>query len=151
MNQLFITMLVALVSIRSNMKRIVLATLVVVMMLSCKEDDPAPTRTQLLTSVVWHLKGVLADGVELKIELCSEDDQVTFEPDGDFQWAYNSVKCAGQGKGNGGEWELAKDDTELTLITSIEVNKFRILKFTKTVMTLEKKEDGWIYFFESVQ
>lgn len=136
------------------MKKVFLSTLILSgLLLSCKDDDqPAAGRAQLLTSTGWYLTGGILEGEEQDVDFCYDDDELVFQPDGDFRWDYGNVKCVdGDPDVVSGMWTLTKDDTELTIDSGAGPLKFRILELTASTLTVERKDFPLIYFFEPVQ
>jgi hypothetical protein len=134
---------------KKNLFAIVLISLVAV---ACKDDDPAPTKTQILASITWRLTGGEVDGDEVKVEDCYEDDEINFEEDGTLTWAYGSFRCYdGEPSVLAGTWEFKRNETEF-VIEGVTATEFELIELTTDVFRIQRKEEPLAtLIFEPVQ
>ena len=100
---------------------------------ACNNDDPAPTRTQLLCAKPWRLVETSINGVEEPADACNDDDQITFMESGEFSWDYGTVDCVSQPDQAPGSWQLLKNDTEIVWEYGHGLSRMEILELSPQV------------------
>lgn len=103
------------------MKKIILYAFVLASVLpfGCsKKDDPAPSRTVLLTSKTWKLKSVTLNGQDFTSsyydEDCQKDDLFNFKTDGKYTYTDAGVKCSPVGD-DSGTWSFGANEATLIM------------------------------------
>lgn len=116
----------------------VLAALIV----SCK-DDPGPSRTSLLASNTWRITHITNDGDEQELPECFEDDEITFEEDGDFEWYFGANECTVSESGAlEGSWTFEKNETEIIWEFDGDELEFEILEITSAILRFKLLGSG---------
>jgi len=114
---------------------------------SCKDDDPAPSKTDLLTAKSWV---VSAGEIEYSgqrfpypaiVQDCDKDDVTTFTKDGKFTTNVGTVLCDTE-KNYGGVWQFKENDTILALKedgeTDFDENTITVLTDSKLEIFIEE-------------
>lgn len=119
---------------------------VMVVMLSCSDDDDDASRTDLLTARAWiatkyEIGGTVADIVE-----CSADDVLDFSKDGKFTITVGALACDDDEKDLQGTWSLKDNDQVLSMTIDGVTNEGTIVTLTSTTLKLKSTsiltEDG---------
>lgn len=119
---------------------------VMVVMLSCSDDEDDARRTDLLTAHAWiatkyEMGGTVADMIE-----CSADDVLTFSKDGKFSDTVGPLTCDDDEKDLQGTWALKDNDQVLSMTIDGVTNEGTIVTLTSTTLKLKSKsiltEDG---------
>lgn len=119
---------------------------VMVVMLSCSDDDDDASRTDLSTARAWiatkyEIGGTVADIVE-----CSADDILDFSKDGKFTITVGALACDDDEKDLQGTWSLKDNDQVLSMTIDGVTNEGTIVTLTSTTLKLKSTsiltEDG---------
>jgi hypothetical protein len=115
------------------MKKLLHVTLHVSLLLfltvSCKEDDPAPTKTDLLTSKPWKLIYLKLLDIESQPKDCAKDDIYIFNKDKTSTQDEGPTKCnPNDPQVIAQNWSFNPDETLLTLTAGTGSASFTIDK-----------------------
>jgi len=114
---------------------------------SCKkDDDPSPSRTELLTAKSWVTTSseIEYNGQRFPftlVEDCDKDDVTTFTKDGKYTVNVGTKLCDNE-KNYGGVWQFKDNDTILQLKedgeTEFDDNAISVLTDTKLTVFIEE-------------
>lgn len=152
---------------RIQMKKSLLAVLLLVICLSCKEETPAPTKTELLTNKTWKWVGgtispaydvfgigvLVGDDYFTRVPECWRDDLWIFSNDNKFTHDEGPSKCniADPQAYIKGIWKFETEEStiKITKDGSGEV-VWNINELTSTSLKIAEtfKENGKTYTFQ---
>jgi hypothetical protein len=104
-----------------------------------KEEDPPPTKTQLLTSASWKFKSASVSGVDItnQLQACQKDNVYTFNSSGSSAMDEGATKCnAADPQSTSGTWSFASNETIINLASPLFTGGGTSL----TVVTLSETE-----------
>jgi len=115
---------------------------------SCKDDDPAPSRTELLTAKSWVIASAEIEYAGQRFPYttevfddCDMDDVTTFTKDGKYTTNVGTNLC-GNEKNYTGVWQFKENDTILSVKeegeTEFDDNKITDMTATKIEIFIEE-------------
>ena len=134
--------------------RSVLVLMMIVLMISCKKDDPS--KTELLTGKNWITTGMTIDppidlfGIQISdiyslMDECSKDNYYRFETDGTWVVDDGATKCdSADVQTITGIWFFSSDETEITCIVEGDTVTQTIdqISDSKIVTKISEMEDN---------
>lgn len=115
-----------------------LLLVVLVVTLSCSDDDNKASRTDFLTAHAWVVTQYEIDGQVEDVMECSADDVFTFSKDGKYSSTVGSVKCDDE-EDVSGTWFLKDNDQVLSITLDGVANDATIVILTPTNLKLKSK------------
>ena len=106
---------------------------------SCKKDEVAKSRKELLTSKQWKFLSSKTNGVADVISDCKKDDFVIFSSNGTYTWNPTTVKCYPSDAIQTDTWTLLSDEKTLTLDGS---NVTTIVELTESRLVISTLDAG---------
>jgi hypothetical protein len=118
-----------------------LVSLIIPLLFSCKEDNPAPskTKTELISQGTWKFSSATANGTDVSNQdppfaPCRKDNILTFQASGNGSVAEGATSCS-PSEASTFTWNFASNETMLHVSTSLfpgATNDFTIEALTET-------------------
>ncbi len=128
------------------MKKTILTSMLIASLLfaiACKKDDPAKTKTDLLTAKTWTFSkaefsysGTTSDAPSDFIGDCAKDNTVVFSRAGSFVFNAGTNTCSGSESNGNGSWILK--DSETTLV--IDSKSYKLTSVNDTTLKIMANE-----------
>lgn len=117
---------------------------------SCKKDeDDAPSKTQLLTngsSKTWKIDKIFFEGNDFTdlLEPCDLDDNFIFKSDFTYEENEGETKCDSSASqiGDAGVWAFIDNETKLVSISDGEADTVNIVTLSESNLNISMMEDG---------
>ena len=115
------------------MKKVVYFFLVSLLVFtSCKKDETALSKKEMLTAKTWNLQSSKTNGVAVVSTDCEKDDILTFSTNGTYSIDPGVKKCTEIDKIESGPWSLSADEKYITIdedeiITILEITNTRLV------------------------
>ena len=102
---------------------------------SCKKDEVAKTKREILTSHTWKWFSARYNDTNIPVPPCIVDNVLTFSANGTFTESTGAIKCSPDEPDATGSWSLSADEKTFTWdgdTFAFEINESQmILKLTE--------------------
>ena len=111
------------------------------------EDEPKPTRTELLTNKNWKISaqsetsnGSAPTDTYANISSCNKDDLFIFGTDGKFTWDEGATKCdpSDPQTVETGTWAFTNEESKIVLTFVGDTDEFEVQELTATQLVIKE-------------
>lgn len=114
-------------------KYLILFILALILLVSsCKKDEIALSKKDMLTAKSWQLSSIKENGVTNVLDDCDKDNILTFLLDGTYTFDPHIIKCDFGNYVESGTWSLSSDEKFVILgdgtqMTIVELSKIKLV------------------------
>ncbi|HYG03357.1 MAG TPA: lipocalin family protein [Chryseosolibacter sp.] len=122
-----------------NKRSLLIGSLVAILFISCKEDEPAPSKTPLLVATSWEVVSYEIGGGDgtLEVDECETDNIYTFSSDGSFLVQTGELKCDETETDAGGSWNFEANESILSMrFPGEEASDWEILELSENSLRI---------------